>query len=69
LKLVNRHFWSRGEISGKIDLFEEELIGLFKQNMLDFIGRANIYSPKGNLIRLGFAAHKVKTGLSMMKGE
>jgi len=56
------------ECMGEIDLLEE-LIGLFKQNMLDFIGRANIYIPEGNFNRLGFAAHKVKTGLSMMKAD
>lgn len=56
------------ECMGEIDLLEE-LIGLFKQNMLDFIGRANIYIPEGNFSRLGFAAHKVKTGLSMMKAD
>ena len=53
---------------GEIDLLEE-LIGLFKQNMLDFIGRANVYIPEGNYNRLGFAAHKVKSGLSMMKAD
>jgi hypothetical protein len=37
--------------------------------MLDFIGRANIYIPEGNFNGLGFAAHKVKTGLSMMKAD
>ncbi|MCK0191110.1 sensor histidine kinase [Arenibacter sp. F20364] len=56
------------ECMGEIDLLEE-LIGLFKQNMLDFIGRANIYIPEGNFNRLGFAAHKVKTGLSMMRAD
>ncbi len=56
------------ECMGEIDLLEE-LIGLFKQNMLDFIGRANIYIPEGNFSRLGFAAHTVKTGLSMMKAD
>lgn len=56
------------ECMGEIDLLEE-LIGLFKQNMLDFIGRANVYIPEGNLNGLGFAAHKVKTGLSMMKAD
>jgi CheY-like chemotaxis protein len=56
------------ECMGEIDLLEE-LIGLFKQSMLDFIGRANIYIPEGNFNRLGFAAHKVKTGLSMMKAN
>lgn len=56
------------ECMGEIDLLEE-LIGLFKQNMLDFIGRANAYIPEGNYNRLGFAAHKVKSGLSMMKAD
>lgn len=56
------------ECMGEIDLLEE-LIGLFKQNMLDFIGRANVYIPEGNFNRLGFAAHKVKSGLSMMKAD
>lgn len=56
------------ECMGEIDLLEE-LIGLFKQSMLDFIGRANVYIPEGNFNRLGFAAHKVKTGLSMMKAN
>ncbi|MEG3659649.1 response regulator [Arenibacter palladensis] len=56
------------ECMGEIDLLEE-LIGLFKQNMLDFIGRANVYIPEGNFNRLGFAAHKVKSGLSMMKAN
>ncbi|WP_072861375.1 response regulator [Arenibacter palladensis] len=56
------------ECMGEIDLLEE-LIGLFKQNMLDFIGRANVYIPEGNFNRLGFAAHKVKSGLSMMRAD
>lgn len=56
------------ECMGEIDLLEE-LIGLFKQNMLDFIGRANVYIPEGNFNGLAFAAHKVKTGLSMMKAD
>ena len=56
------------ECMGEIELLEE-LIGLFKENMLDFIGRANIYIPEGNFSRLGFAAHTVKTGLSMMKAD
>jgi len=56
------------ECMGEIDLLEE-LIDLFKQSMLDFIGRANIYIPEGDFNRLGFAAHKVKSGLSMMKAD
>ncbi|MEQ9582258.1 MAG: response regulator, partial [Arenibacter sp.] len=56
------------ECMGEIDLLEE-LIGLCNQNMLDFIGRANVYIPEGNFNRLGFAAHKVKSGLSMMKAD
>jgi len=56
------------ECMGEIDLLEE-LIVLFKQNTLEFIGKANIYIPQGNFTKLGFAAHKVKTGLSMMKAH
>tara|TARA_R110002050_G_scaffold136014_3_gene259182 strand:- start:1884 stop:3560 length:1677 start_codon:yes stop_codon:yes gene_type:complete len=71
---VNKEAWKVSladileECMGEIDLLEE-LIGLFKQSMLDFIGRANVYIPEGNFNRLGFAAHKVKTGLSMMKAD
>lgn len=56
------------ECMGEIDLLEE-LVALFKQNTLEFIGKANIYIPQGNFTKLGFAAHKVKTGLSMMKAH
>ena len=56
------------ECMGEIDLLEE-LIVLFKQNILEFIGKANIYIPQRNFNKLGFAAHKVKTGLSMMKAH
>jgi len=51
---------------GELDLLEE-LIQLFKQNALEFIGKFKFYLPLGNIEELLFAAHKVKTGFSMMQ--
>ncbi|UWX53612.1 ATP-binding protein [Maribacter litopenaei] len=70
-----------GKSSTKIDLQEvlddccgemsvmEELIRLFKQNVYEFIGSVKINLKQGNLKEIGFAAHKLKAGLKMLKLE
>lgn len=45
----------------------EELIRLFKQNVYEFIGSVKINLKQKNLKEIGFAAHKLKAGLKMLK--
>lgn len=53
---------------GEISVLEE-LIRLFKQNVYEFIGSVKINLKKDNLKEIGFAAHKLKAGLKMLKLE
>ncbi len=45
----------------------EELIRLYKQNAIEFIGAAKIHLEQSNFKGLEFALHKMKSGLAMMK--
>ncbi len=54
------------ECMGEIDLLEE-LVHLYKQNALEFIGKAKMHLKDGDINELEFAAHKIKSGLAMMK--
>ncbi|NJB69825.1 signal transduction histidine kinase/CheY-like chemotaxis protein/HPt (histidine-containing phosphotransfer) domain-containing protein [Saonia flava] len=51
---------------GEMDLLEE-LVGLFKENALEFIGKVKIGIKNEDFVAIKFAAHKIKTGLKMMK--
>lgn len=44
----------------------EELIQLYKQNALEFIGKGRISLDKNDFEQLRFALHKIKNGLRMM---
>ena len=47
----------------------EELIQLFRQNILEFIGKTRIHLQAGNMQGISFAAHKIKSSLKMIKAE
>ena len=51
---------------GQISLLEE-LIALFKQNMLEFIGVTKMHLKSNDLEQIRFAAHKIKSGLAMLE--
>lgn len=51
---------------GELDLLEE-LVQLFKQNVLEFIGQLKIHLQNMDFEGVRFAAHKIKSGLRMMK--
>jgi CheY-like chemotaxis protein len=51
---------------GEYELLEN-LISLFKQNALEFIGACCIHLKNKDYEGLGFAAHKIKSGLAMLK--
>ena len=53
---------------GEINVLEE-LIRLFKQNVYEFIGSVKINLKQGTFHEIGFAAHKLKAGLKMLKLE
>lgn len=54
------------ECMGEISLLEE-LVQLYIQNALEFIGQAKIHIRNKDFKGLEFAAHKMKSGLAMMK--
>ena len=56
------------ECMGKTDLLDE-LIRLFKQNVLEFIGKTKMHLQAGNIQGVGFAAHKIKSSLKMLHAE
>jgi len=43
-----------------------ELIRLYKQNAVEFIGAAKLFIGNGDFAQLKLAAHKIKCGLAMM---
>ncbi|MGB5498288.1 MAG: ATP-binding protein [Maribacter sp.] len=45
----------------------ENLISLFKQNALEFIGACSIHLKNSDFEGLAFASHKIKSGLAMLK--
>lgn len=53
---------------GKTDVLEE-LIILYKQNALEFIGVLSTNLPDGDLNLVASAAHKIKSGLAMLQSE
>ncbi|MEX0290408.1 MAG: Hpt domain-containing protein [Flavobacteriaceae bacterium] len=53
------------ECLGKKELLEE-LIRLYKQNALEFIGQLKIHIQNIDFESIRFAAHKIKSGLRMM---
>ena len=56
------------ECQGKMNLLEE-LIVLYKQNALEFMGVVRLNLTNENLKEIAFAAHKIKSGLVMMQSE
>ena len=56
------------ECQGSTQLLEE-LIQLFKQNILEFIGKTRVHLQSGNTQGVSFAAHKVKSSLRMIQAE
>ncbi len=50
---------------GDLDLLEE-LIRLFKQNAVEFIGASKLCIKNADFMQLKQAAHKIKCGLGMM---
>lgn len=53
---------------GKMDLLEE-LVGLYKQNALEFIGKMRICIKSDDIEGIESAAHKIKSGLAMMQSK
>ncbi len=53
---------------GDLDLLEQ-LIRLFKQNAVEFIGAAKLGIKNADYIQIKQAAHKIKCGLRMMHAE
>ncbi len=51
---------------GETDLLEE-LVRLFKQNSLEFIGQVKLHLQNLDYEGIRFASHKIKSGLRMMK--
>jgi len=51
---------------GEYELLEN-LISLFKQNTLEFIGACSIHLKNNDFEGLAFASHKIKSGLAMLK--
>lgn len=54
------------ECMGELDLLEE-LISLYKQNALEFIGNVKHHLQLEDYENIQFAAHKMKSGLAMMQ--
>ncbi len=47
--------------------FLEELVGLFKLNILEFIGAYSVHLKNEDYDSLAFASHKIKSGLKMVQ--
>lgn len=56
------------ECMGQVSLLEE-LVTLYKQNALEFIGASRIHLKNNDIEQLQFAAHKLKAGLKMMQSH
>lgn len=56
------------ECMGQVDLLHE-LVRLFKKNMLEFIGNTKVSLQNEDVKSIGFASHKIKSGLRMLKIE
>ncbi len=53
---------------GKTDVLEE-LVMLYKQNVLEFMGVLSTNLPNGDMKLIGDAVHKIQSGLAMMQSE
>lgn len=53
---------------GQVELLQE-LMALFKQNALAFIGNMLIHLQNSDSEQIGFAAHKIKAGLKMLQSK
>ncbi|WP_394748776.1 ATP-binding protein [Spongiimicrobium salis] len=53
------------ECMGELDLLDE-LVRLYKQNALEFMGKVKIHLKGQDMEQLEFATHKIKSGLAMM---
>lgn len=53
------------ECLGKTELLDE-LIRLFEQNILEFIGKTKMHLQSRNIQGVGFVAHKIKSSLKML---
>jgi len=53
------------ECLGKVELLDE-LLRLFEQNILEFIGKTKMHLQSRNIQGVGFAAHKIKSSLKML---
>ncbi len=51
---------------GEVGLLEE-LVRLYKQNALEFMGAAKLHLQQGDFKSLEFVLHKIKSGLAMMQ--
>lgn len=67
LRIVNLHPIME-ECSGKIELLDE-LVRLFEQNILEFIGKTKMHLQSRNTQGVGFATHKIKSSLKMLHVE
>ena len=56
------------ECLGKTELLDE-LVRLFEQNILEFIGKTKMHLQSRNIQGVGFAAHKIKSSLNMLNVE
>lgn len=56
------------ECMGQIELIQE-LVTLFKTNVLTFIGKVRIHLDEEDSEQIAFAAHKIKPGLKMLKSQ
>jgi len=50
----------------QVDLVKE-LVQLYRQNVLEFIGEVKMYLLQEDFEKLGFSLHKMKSGLAMMR--
>lgn len=53
---------------GEVDMLVE-LIDLYKQNILEFIGKAKVHLKNKDYKELQFSAHKLKCGLLLLKTQ
>ncbi|WP_419211555.1 ATP-binding protein [Maribacter sp. X9] len=53
---------------GEVDMLNE-LVRLFKSNVLEFIGNVKIHMNNNNLKQIAFAAHKLKASFAMLKAN
>lgn len=54
------------ECMGQVELLGE-LVRLFKKNILEFIGNVKVNLENEDVEKIGFASHKIKSSLRMMR--